>query len=212
MTEGLFSSLSTISFGSAENYFSSFKVAKQSLLKKSVSERSFVYANSPLPGHVEFSGTCPDNVFERWEGRLYRSNVEMRKDIEIIEAGDRDAVIIIAGDHGPAILGDCHVLKNVPTASMTRAMLQDRFGAFLAIKWPDTEYDNFDNLKILQDVFLSVFAWANSDPKLMQHRLPAVTLGRFANMPLIKDSTIIGGLNDGQLLFISTDDVHNDSN
>ena len=112
----------------------------------------FVYTHSAIPGHSQNSGVCLPDEIEVHGERLREANAEMRQDIAAIITNDPDAIIIVAGDHGPYLTKNCLILNDYDPAEITRADIQDRFGAFLAMRWPVEDYSEFDQITVLQDI------------------------------------------------------------
>ena len=66
----------------------------------------FLYTHTG-PNHSPYNVKCRKDEIEQFHTRLKHANMEMKKDIDIIIKNNPDALIIIAGDHGPYIVGNC---------------------------------------------------------------------------------------------------------
>jgi len=154
---------------------SQFIFEKRNVLMNDSPHAKFVYAHSTLPGHSQNSGRCDDDETQHHEKRLVKANIEMKEDIDAILNSNRDAIIIINGDHGPYLTGDCFRLSNYQTQQIDRHMLQDRLGSFLAIKWPDDKYHRYDEIAILQDTFPSVFSYLFEDKSILGSKLNQIS-------------------------------------
>jgi hypothetical protein len=135
------------------------------------------------PGHSQNSGALLPNETELFVERYVEALAEMEKDIEAILSNKPSAIIIVIGDHGPYLTGDGVQLVNYALGEITELMIRDRFGALVAIRWPDPEraskYDA--NLLIIQDIFPVVFAYLADSEKplgLMVKEKKTVMKGR----------------------------------
>lgn len=164
----------------------------------------FLYAHSPYPSHSQFSGQCLENENELFAQRLTLANEEMRDDIDAILNSQRDAIIVIAGDHGPFLTGDCFQLWGWDPSRVTAAELVDRYGVFLAIRWPDSLPLRFDEIAVLQDLFFAVFATLKGDAKVMLERPDWETQGFGPTLPAgaIKRGVIEFGRDKGKPLYL----------
>ena len=150
---------------------------KRTILSSETPYPKYLYSHSGMPGHSQNSGTCLADERELYLVRLNKANTEMREDIEAIRRSNRDAIIIVAGDHGPYLLGDCLYLGAYKESAVTREMIMDRYGMFLAIAWPGGASYGVDTMNILQDVFFNVFTYLTGDSEIMAHRLNGNTYG-----------------------------------
>lgn len=181
-----------------------FVKEKERILSGNVEGPMFLYSHSNLPGHSQISGTCLPNEVDLFHERLERANREMRQDIATIIKNDPNAIIIVAGDHGPHLTKNCTLTGGVYEISeITRLDIQDRFGAFLAIRWPTSEYEKFDDITTLQDLFPAIFAYLFRDPMILDAQVEPIVLDtEFISGATVIDGIIQGGLNDGEPLFI----------
>ena len=150
---------------------------KRSVLAASSGPPRMMYAHSMLPGHSELTGSCLPDEAARYAARLLVAREEMRGDIEAALSSHRDAIIIVAGDHGPYLTGDCTYMNGHPATSLTAEHLADRYAARLAIRWPATVAGKADQIHVLQDVMFAVSAYVLDDDRIWRHRPPAVTFG-----------------------------------
>jgi hypothetical protein len=150
---------------------------KRSVLAASSGPPRMMYAHSMLPGHSELTGGCLPDEAARYAARLLIAREEMRGDIEATLSSHRDAIIIVAGDHGPYLTGDCTYMNGYQATTLTAEHLADRYAARLAIRWPGKVSDRIDQINVLQDVFFAVSAYVLNDDRIWLHRLSAVTFG-----------------------------------
>lgn len=183
--------------------FSDFITNKRSILKNKNNSPKFLYTHSG-PGHSQNSGKCLDNEIEFFEKRLLETNEEMKEDIATIIQNNPDAIIIINGDHGPYLTKNCFLLSDYNKNEINRLDLQDRYGSFLAIRWPRDATVEHEEIKILQDIFPVVFSYLFNDNHILDSKIPRITrdfLGVLPDGIVVKNGIIEGGLNDGEPLF-----------
>lgn len=170
----------------------------------------FIYTHSDLPNHSQNSGVCLENELELYIKRLREANVEMKKDVSIIIENDPDGIIIVAGDHGPYITKNCYSTLGVYSSSeISRRDIQDRFGTFLAIKWPSDDYKIYDEIEVLQDIFPSIFSYLYKDLDLLESKIdPNIVDSEAISGVSVESGVIKGGMNDGETLFLNNNEIH----
>jgi hypothetical protein len=163
----------------------------------------FLYTHDYLPGHSQNSGTCRPDEVALFEERLVRANSQMRQDVELIIQMDPEAIIIVAGDHGPYLTKNCTATADhYDISEISRHDIQDRYGTFLAIRWPEQDFSEYDDICILQDVFPAVFAYMFKDTGILGARVEPRTLDTEAvSGAWVGNGIIHGGINDGEPLF-----------
>ena len=130
-------------------------------------------------------------------------NLEKMPQVLILEH-DPGAILIVAGDHGPHLTKNCYITRHdYALSEITRLDIQDRNGTFLAIRWPTADFEVYDEITILQDLFPAVFAYIFRDEDLLKSKIDPVTDNgtRISGVEVL-DGMIIGGMNDGEALFI----------
>jgi hypothetical protein len=182
-----------------------FLVKKQETLSSIGSDPSFVYMHTNLPGHSQISGKCLPNERELYIERLGKANQEMRDDIQLITERDPNAIVIIASDHGPYLTKNCVGTGNsYDISEINRLDIQDRFGTMLAIRWPDGIDKPYEQITVLQDIFPAVFAVIFRDESILDIKIPPVMISSSAvSGVVVKNGIIIGGMDDGEPLFLS---------
>ncbi len=182
-----------------------FVKTKQSIFKNISESPVFIYSHTPTPNHSQNSGKCLPDETELFKQRLDGANIEMFQDIEIITQRDPDAIVIIAGDHGPYLTKNCyHTNGYYDISDISRLDIQDRFGTFLAIRWPSEEYEKYDDIVVLQDIFPSILSYLYQDENILESKIDSLTV--FPNTisgASVDEGIIHGGVNDGEALFIS---------
>lgn len=170
----------------------------------------FIYMHTKEPGHSQNSGTCLPNETELYYERLKEANLEMNQDLQTILKKDPGAIIIVAGDHGPYLTKNCtYTSFSYNISEISRIDIQDRYGTFLAIKWPSQDYEQYDDIVVLQDVFPAIFAYLFQNQKILDAKVGTMTLDDYDSFFAISEATVVdgiinGGINDGEPLFIGT--------
>jgi hypothetical protein len=175
---------------------------KLETLKNAAKGRSFVYSHTNRPNHSQNSGVCLPDETDRYKQRLEQANTEMTNDVETIIKYDPSAIIIIAGDHGPYLTKNCIELTGkFNTGEVSRLDIQDRYGTFLAIRWPGRTNEK---ITILQDIFPAVFSYIYGDSTVFNSRLtPDIPEENVISGASVKNGIISGGLQNGESLFVS---------
>ena len=121
---------------------------------------------------------------------------------------DPSAIIIVASDHGPYLTKNCTGTgSNYPNpydiSEISRIDIQDRFGTFLAIRWPDGGYEEFDEITVLQDLFPAIFSYLFKDQTFLGAKVEPVTvdLDRISGASVF-NGLIRGGIDNGEPLFL----------
>lgn len=152
---------------------------KHNIITKDKNRPVFVYYHGDYPKHSQNSGKCRDNEVEIYNRSFRKGVAFLKEDLETIERNDPNAIVIVMGDHGPYLTGDCLMLEKYDPEEVTELMLRDRFGTIMAIRWPDTtrakKYDK--ELLINQNVFPILFSYLYDSPIPLALKVPAkVTL------------------------------------
>ena len=182
-----------------------FVEMKRSALAADSATPELVYAHSG-PGHSQNSGACLDDETDQFEARLATANLEMRDDIATVLDHRPRAIVIVNGDHGPYLTKNCFGLQSgdFDGEDVTRLDIQDRFGSFLAIRWPDGRQPAEAQIEVLQDVLpavlVEVFPGLDSDALRGSTRLAAGEPRRIAGLN-VEHGSIIGGNLDESSLF-----------
>jgi hypothetical protein len=190
----------------ADQTWEEYTTAKNRVLESIPRQPVFLYAHSVMPGHSQNSGACLPNEVQLYRERLQKANREMRQDVETIITNDPGAVIIIAGDHGPYLTKNCAgTASKYEISEIDRLDIQDRFGTFLAIRWPSDDYVDFDQITVLQDVFSAVFAYLYQDTDFLELKIEPFIFRSAVHISgaSVNDGIIQGGVHDGEALFLS---------
>jgi hypothetical protein len=191
--------------------FNKYLEKKHMILNQKNVTPKFVYTHSIYPGHSLTAGIIPseqDQALSLYIKHIQAANDEMCQDVNLLAKNNPEAIVIIAGDHGPFMTkqgyGLHKGLTDYRSDDIDRFDIQDRFGAFLAIRWPEHGYAERYDIKILQDIFPAVFSYLFNDDTLFETiRIKKrttvtnhLTLGVY-----VDDGMIIGGNDDGKPLF-----------
>lgn len=182
--------------------FSDFVEQKRKIMSDREDSPKFLYTHTG-PGHSQNSGKCLPNEVELFAERLKTANREMKEDIEAIIKNNPDAIIIVNGDHGPYLTRNCTSLTGYNKEEIRRLDIQDRYGAFLAIRWPEGAELEHEKIRILQDVFPVVFSYLFDDMSIQGAGIPDITMdtNRIGGVS-VENGMIHGGVDDGDPLFV----------
>lgn len=182
-----------------------FVHAKHLIFENISSVPTFAYIHSTFPGHSQISGRCLPKEIDLYLQRLEIANREMQQDIEILLKTHPNSIVIIAGDHGPYITDSCFGLSDeYDISEISRLDIQDRFATFLAIRWPSNDYEDFDDIVVLQDLFPAIFAYIFDDKSFLETKIEPNIMDTYViSGATVKDGIIYGGVDDGQPLFIN---------
>lgn len=185
--------------------YAQFLEVKRKIIKNTNKAPFFLYSHAPVPGHSQNSGNCLPDEKELYEARLDDANEQMQADIDLIIKKDPEAIVIIAGDHGPYLTKNCvETGDEYDISEITRLDIQDRFGVLLAIRWPSEDYTKYDEIVVLQDIFPAIFAYMFKDESILDSKIDPEILNPFRiSGATVIDGIIYGGVNDGELLFLS---------
>ena len=144
---------------------------KRGRFSKMGKEREFIYAHSGRPDHAppdyRYRGT-DEEVQRDYKVRLDLATNELKGDVEMLDKLDEDAIVILASDHGAYLM--------MPEVDKPDARhLLDRYGVFLAIRWPK-DYDPCLKLNSLQNVMLEVLIYLTGDKTLARYENECSTL------------------------------------
>ena len=179
-------------------------IAKERILSQDLKEPEFLYHHINKPSHSQNSGVLLPDETQRYIKRLEEANEEMKKDIRDMNLEVREAIIIIAGDHGPYLTKNGRGLgRDYDISDIDRLDIQDRFGAFLAIHWPDPSYATKYDIKTIQDVLPAVISYMYEDDSLFDKiKMSNIVESSWSiSRAGIDDSIIKGGIDDGKPLF-----------
>lgn len=194
--------------------YDSYLDEKHKALREEYAQPIFMYSHSMKPGHRFHLTMNPDDA-EKY-ANIYADNVkqansEIRQDVDIILDRNPGAIVIIAGDHGPFITKSGYGLgrnsSQYSAGDIDRFDVQDRYGVFLAIRWPQLEVVEKFTIRIFQDIFPAVLAYLFDDEELFNRVKirPDTTVKRFLTRGVyVQDGILVGGKDDEKPLFNMT--------
>ena len=182
-----------------------YLLRKREILASKIIQPKFMYTHSCYPNHSIFFRAVSGNEIESYKKALSIANEEMQNDIELAIGHNQNAIIIVNGDHGPYLTKNCMPLDNIYQKSeINRLDIQDRYGCFLAIRWPKGANIDHKQIKILQDIFPTVFAYLYNDNSILRSRIGQETIdSNTAGGVIVRNGIIVGGKDDGKPLFES---------
>lgn len=164
--------------------------------------KQFLYAHGDRPGHTQNSGKCLPNEKDMFIEKLKKANKEMVADLNALLKYDPNAIVVVAGDHGPSLTKTCYKIKT-DIDKIDRLDIQDRNGAFLAIRW-NNGYQKRNNIQTIQDIFPEIFEHLSTQNGLFQKiRLEPISTGNYTSGVIVDNGIIKGGVNDGEPLFLN---------
>ena len=187
--------------------YQEFLSKKLAVLANESAKPTFLYTHSRYPGHSQNSGRAIGDEVELYRKGLRCANEEMRVDVTTAIKNRPGAVVIVCGDHGPyltkkncAFTGGAYDITDI-----NRLDIQDRYGCFLAIRWPEGASIDHSRISVLQDVFPAVFSWMYEEPAMWGLAMERMTRLRFGVVSgvRVRNGMIEGGIDDGKPLFES---------
>ena len=148
----------------------------EEVIKRDKVKATFVIYHGIYPTHSPNSGICRENETEIYIESFEKGVTLLEKKLTLIRKYDPNSIVVIQGDHGPSIRGDCTRLKNYEPDEITELLMRDRFGTLVAIHWPDkykaAKYDK--NLLINQNIFPVIFSYLYDSPKPLSLKLKPI--------------------------------------
>ena len=187
----------------------SFDYDKYLILKNkylsSKKKNTLFYTHNSYPGHSGNSGKCRSDEKKSYFKGMKKANLEMKKDILDIMSNDKESIIVLVGDHGPYLTKNCKELRNYNIKKIDKYDVQDRYGAFLSIFWPEDISKNDNNIQITQDIFPSILSKITNNKKLFDKlKLERKFFDRFNNVlggVSVYNGVVKGGKDDKVPLF-----------
>jgi len=181
-----------------------FLERKLAILENVPNNPRFVYMQDFFPGHSQLSGICRPDETAIFKAKLGLANDEMKQDVETITQKDPGAIVVVAGDHGPYLTKNCNPVLDgyYDISEISRLDIQDRFGTFLAIRWPTEDFSEYDDITVLQDIFPAMFAYLFKDDGFLEAKVVSTTHSYETIGASATNGIISGGINDGEPLFV----------
>ena len=168
-------------------------------------KKSFFWTHNAYPGHSQNSGSCSSIERQSYFEGMKRANTEMKNDVLNIFKNDKDPIIVLLGDHGPYLTKNCTLLKDYDINKIDKYDIQDRYGTFLSIYWPEDVSSDEHNIVITQDIFPAILSNITNNKKLFNElKVDRNFFDRFKSIAggvNVYNGIIKGGKDDGKPLF-----------
>ena len=132
----------------------------------SIKKDTLFYTHNGYPGHSGNTGKCAPNEKQLYFEGMKKANTEMKSDVLNIISNDPDSIIVLLGDHGPYLTKNCRNLKNYDINTIDRYDIQDRYGTFFSIYWPNDISEVEHNIVITQDIFPAILSSITNNKNL----------------------------------------------
>ncbi|CAM3564551.1 CDP-glycerol glycerophosphotransferase family protein [Erysipelothrix urinaevulpis] len=183
--------------------YEDFLRVRATKLNEKKSNPVYFYAHDNYPGHSQNSGVLLPNETELHLEKLKFANHQMKENIESIRKNDENAVIVVFGDHGPYLTKNGIGLHAYDSSEINQLDIQDRYGTFLAISWPDKSYVYKYDIKTIQDIIPAIASYMYEDDAIFDatKMTPSINKSKIIGGLSIVDGLIVGGPDDGKPLF-----------
>src|SRR5690625_1083950 len=190
-------------FESQRINYTDYLKAKRDVLATTAESPYFLLTHNNHPGHTQMSGKCLPHELQKYIDHVEVANKEMREDVEIVVKTNPDAIVVVVGDHGPQNTKNCAGLSRYPTEKIDRYDIQDRYGAFLAIRWPEGFNDSHP-IQVNPDIFPAILANLYRDERIwLEGRPSSKTVRNVAGRGVhVENGIITGGIDDGEPLYL----------
>lgn len=189
-----------------DNYnYDKYLKLKNQYLSSNPKKPTILYTHNGYPGHSSNSGKCLPDEKKKYFGNLEKANIEMINDINVLKKNDPNSIIVLLGDHGPYLTKNCTVLQGFNKDLIDKHDVQDRYGTFLAIHWPNEKPLKNKNVEIIQDILPIILSNITDNHQVfdtlkVERKLFDRYTTRIGGVN-IHNGIIIGGKDDGKPLF-----------
>ena len=146
------------------------------VVRREKEKPTFVIYHGHVPIHSQNSGKCLDDEVDIYQKGFSESVKELKIKLDLIKKHDPESIVVIMGDHGPYLKGDCTTLSGYKPEDVTELLFRERFGTLVAIHWPDkVKAEKYDTKLFLnQDIFPIIFAYIYDSSYPLALKVPAV--------------------------------------
>jgi hypothetical protein len=131
---------------------------------------NYIHYFADTPGHADPTSASAEalNAYSESfrKSRLKHANDILLETIKLIIAKDKEALVVLMGDHGTWRFG-----KTVYSEKDNDRLVLDKFGALLAVRWPisyDGRYDQ--DIKTSVNLFRFITAFLATDDEILKSK------------------------------------------
>ena len=86
-------------------------------------------------------------------------------------------------------------------SEISRLDIQDRNGTFLAIRWPTNDFEDYDEITILQDLFPALFAYLYGNGSFLELKITPISDPFYSGVQ-VENGIILDGIHAGEPLYV----------
>ena len=183
-----------LEFQYADDY--AWEQAQTARIKLQLDNPKFLYSHDYVPGHSQNSGKLLQRDLDNYIENVIIANNKIKDDVKEILSGEKESIIIIAGDHGPYLTGDGFQLSGYKEKEISGLNIIDRYGVFLAVKYPDAINQPYKNdIMLLQNIFVHIFSILFEDDEILKYKAQPTTFKpKLRKKTPMRDGAIKNGL------------------